>query len=207
MLNQCMRCHHYSVKKEITKDGNGVICPSCGEVQSIVRLPLFVVTGASEVGKTSAATMLYLRETDYMIMDCDQLWVSDIFNDHEGGYRMFREVWLRLAKNMSQIGKPVVLVGCAEPKQYEVCNERKYFSDIHYLALYCEPKLLEKRLEAKYKDTDPIYIDASLKFNDWLRANANTTIPSMTLLDVSKLNIAETAKEIDNWIMRSLEIR
>lgn len=206
MLNQCMKCHHYSVKKKITKEGNGIICPNCGDVQSIERLPLFVVTGASEVGKTSAATILYLSETDFMIMDCDQLWVSDIFNDHEGGYRMFREVWLRLAKNMSQIGKPVVLVGCAEPKQYEICNERKYFTEIHYLALYCEPKLLEKRLVAKYKGTDPNYIDASLKFNDWLRDSANTTQPPMTLLDVSSLNIAETAEEIDHWIKKSLKM-
>lgn len=205
MLNVCPNCKQYSVKKEIAMDGTYSTCPHCGHEQPIKRMPLFVITGASESGKTTVATQLYLNESEYMVMDCDQLWVSDIFNDHEGGYRMFREVWLRLAKNMSQIGKPVVLVGCAEPKQYEVCNERRYFSDIHYLTLYCAPEVLKTRLEAKYGEGDAGYVEASLQFNNWLKENAVLTDPAMTLLDTTNLSVEEASKLVDTWILERIK--
>lgn len=203
MLNTCVKCGKYSVEKEISKDGLSCICPYCGEVQLIKRQPLFVLTGASETGKTTAATQLYLNEKEYMVMDCDQLWIGEIFNDHEGGYRRFREVWLRLAKNMSHIGKPVVLVGCAVPEQYENCHERRYFSEVHYLALHCEADELLTRLEKKYGVGED-YVDASLGFNQWLKENASLTEPNMALLEVSGLEKEDVANDIHQWIMSKL---
>lgn len=204
MLNTCLNCHQYSVKKEISEDGSYMVCPKCGFHQPITRQPLFVITGASESGKSSVAAHLFMKETEYLVMDCDILWVSDVFNDHESGYRMFREVWLRLAKNISQIGKPVVLVGCAEPKQYEMCDERRYFSEAHYLTLSSDEEVLRERLEKKYK-ADPGYIQASLDFNEWLKSNADKTLPKMENVDVTGRSIEDIANQVDQWIMGHLK--
>jgi hypothetical protein len=37
----------------------------------------------------------------------------------EDGYRVYRNVWLRLAKNIGQCGLPVVLCGTAVPDQFD----------------------------------------------------------------------------------------
>lgn len=203
MLNTCIQCGKYCVQKEINELGTHSKCPYCGHEQAIKRQPLFVLTGASETGKSASAAQLYLREMDYMVMDCDQLWIDDVFDDHEGGYRKFREVWLRLAKNMSQIGKPVLLVGCAVPDQYEVCYERRYFSEIYYMALYCEPSALQARLEKKYGVGDD-YVKASLTYNQWLKENAALTSPQMCLLEVSDLTIKAISETLHKWMMSKL---
>jgi hypothetical protein len=55
--------------------------------------------------------------------------------------------WLRLAKNISQVGQPMVLFGAGVgvPANLEECVERRYFAVIHYLALVCDDAVLEQR--------------------------------------------------------------
>src|SRR6266496_6638262 len=53
-------------------------------------------------------------------------------------YSDYRNMWLRVAKNIGQAGRPVVLCGTAIPEQFETCPERRYFSTLHYLAMVCD---------------------------------------------------------------------
>jgi len=189
------------VDKQISEDGEFAICPFCGHKQQIKRMPLFIISGPSGAGKSTTSSQLFLKEKDYIVLDSDILW-SDEFNEPETNYIRFRELWLRLCKNISQIGKPVVLCGCAVPEQFENCIERRYFSDIYYLAVVCEDDVLEKRLREHRNIKDEAYIKDCVSFNRWLKANADNISPKMQLLDNSRLTIEEAAKLAEEWIYK-----
>lgn len=167
------------------------------------KLPLFVITGASCVGKSTTAEVLFKNETDYIVMDTDLLW-NDVYNTPEDDYRSYRELWLHLCANISQIGKPVVLCGCSIPKQYEVCEARRLFSNIYYIAIVCDDEVLEQRMRIGRGVIDENWVKSSLEFNRWLKENANKTEPEMTLLDNSALTPEEAARIADQWILNLL---
>jgi len=135
-------------------------------------------------------------------MDGDILWCAE-FHQPETNYREYRETWLRICKYISQAGKPVVLCGVTEPTQFENCVERRYFSELHYLALVCNehvhPSRLQHRSALGGASRDE-FIEKQIKFNQWLVDNAQITEPPMTLLDNSELTVDETTEEITRWI-------
>jgi energy-coupling factor transporter ATP-binding protein EcfA2 len=60
MFNICPACGEYSVEKVIEQDGPEAVavCPSCHHAAPFLRLPLFVVTGASGAGKSTVCQQL-----------------------------------------------------------------------------------------------------------------------------------------------------
>src|SRR5690348_7966956 len=101
----------YSVEKEIDPTGPFAICPHCGHRQRFVRLPLFVITGASGAGKTAVCLDLVARlRSECVVLESDVLWGPE-FDTPGDQYRRYRDLWLRLAKNISQADRPVVLCG------------------------------------------------------------------------------------------------
>lgn len=199
MLNTCTKCKKYSAEKEISEDGKFMTCPFCGHRQEITRTPLFIITGASAAGKSTISAQLFLKEKDYIVMESDIFW-SDFYNEPETQYRKYREFSLRMCKNISQIGKPVVLCGSAIPKQFENCIERRYLSNIYYLAVVCDQDILLKRLIEYRHFEDEELIKGSIEFNAWLKANADKTSPKIRLLDNSNLTVAEGVKIAEEWI-------
>jgi Predicted nucleotide kinase len=180
-----------------------MICPNCKEKQLLKRLPLFIITGASGVGKSTLSAELYKKETEYIVLESDILWF-DFFNTIEDNYRTYRETWLRLCKNISQSGKSVVLCGCSTPEQFENCIERRYFSEILYLACVCDSDLLEKRLRQGRNVNDDNWIQSSISFNQWLKDNADKTEPKIMLLETSNKSVEEAAEFVDEWIKERL---
>ena len=164
---------------------------------------LFIITGASCVGKSIISEVLFQNETDYIVMESDLLW-NDIFNTPEDDYRAYRELWMRVCANISQIGKPVVLCGCATPKQFESDNIRSFFTAIHYLAVVCDENQLERRMRIGRGVTDENWVKSSTDFNLWLKENANQTTPNITLLDTSALTPKQAAELADRWIHENI---
>lgn len=169
------------------------------------RTPLFIITGASCVGKSTMCEILFRNERKYIVLEGDILW-TDFYNTPDDDYRRYRELWMRLCKNISQIGMPVVLCGCATPKQFERCDDRKSFTDIHYLAVVCDNDVLEKRMTVQRRVTDENWIRSSIEFNVWLKENAGKTNPAIYLLDNSKLSPKEAAEIADKWICEHTEV-
>lgn len=167
------------------------------------KLPLFVVSGASCAGKSTACNILFQAEQDYIVMESDLLW-NDLFNTPEDNYYEYRRLWSRVAANISQIGKPVVLCGCGIPEQFENIPERELFTEIHYAGVVSDNKIFENRMREGRNVTDENWIKNSLSFNTWLKENATTTKPSMTLIDNSNLTPNQTAEQIDIWIRKFL---
>ena len=202
MFNVCPNCGELRADKIILPDGPYAVCPHCEYQHKFVRLPLFVITGASGTGKSSTCLALAARTKDFVVIDSDILWRSE-FDQPETDYRNYREMWLRVCKNISQAGKPVVLCGASLPEQFEQCIERRYFSEIHYLALVCSDEALESRLRSRpawRNSSDEEYIKTHVAFNRWLKENASSTQPPMSLLDTSEITIDESAALLEDWI-------
>lgn len=160
---------------------------------------LFVITGASGIGKTTACKILFENEKDYIVMDSDLLW-SNIYDTPEDNYRTYRELWLRVCSNISQIGMPVVLCGCVTPEQYEECTARKYFTEIIYISIVADKDELINRMKCGRGITDENWINSSVQFNEWLKDNATKTTPNIILVDNTHMNPEEIAEKIDKII-------
>ncbi len=120
---------------------------------------------------------------------------------------MFRNTWLRVAKNIGQAGRPVVLVGSALPEQFENCPERRYVARIHYLALVCDEGALIQRLRARpvWRGSGTAdFIDDMLRFNRYLTSHADTSTPPMSVLDTTNSTIEESTAATIEWISARL---
>ncbi|MBE5961617.1 MAG: hypothetical protein E7256_09600 [Lachnospiraceae bacterium] len=165
-------------------------------MQPTQKQDLFIITGASGIGKTSACEVLFQKEKDYVVMESDLLWRSE-FNHPENEYGEYRSLWMRLCANISQIGMPVVLCGCGIPKQFETREERKLFQNIHYIAVVAEEACLETRMREGRNIKEEEWIESSKQFNHWLKEHASQTNPKITLIDNTNLSIEQTAEQID----------
>src|ERR671927_973598 len=185
MFNLCPNCGEYRADKEVVAEGAYAVCPVCRFRHQFLRLPLFILTGASGAGKSTVCLGLAARMKEVVVMESDILWGAE-FDRPETNYREYRETWLRLCKNISQGGRPVVLCGVGEPGQFERCVERRYFSELHYLALTCDAELLVSRLRSRpaWRGTsNDDCIRQQVAFNRWLTEIARKTEPPMALLD------------------------
>ena len=143
---------------------------------------------------------------DVVVLDQDILW-NDRFNTPDDNYKEFRSTWLRMAKNINQAGRPVVLFGSAIPEQFEKLNERRYIEKTHYLTLYCQPEELKNRLMARphwRQSGCEENLKSMVEFNDWLKVNADQTEPKMTLLDTTTMDISDTVDAIQDWVAERL---
>jgi broad-specificity NMP kinase len=164
------------------------------------------VTGASGAGKSVVCLALVPILQECVVLDSDILW-GIIPATAEDNYRSYRNAWLRIAKNIGQSGRPVVLCGSAIPEQFESCPERRYFSTLHYLALVCEDKALIERLEQRpawRKSGSAETLEGMAQFNRWLQEHASRTQPPMTLYDTTNRSISETVGDIAQWIRQRL---
>ncbi len=201
MFNICMQCEAYRSDKTIDLSGPYAICPICGCKHEFLRLPLFVITGASGSGKSRMAIELAKIITDVVVIECDIFWRAE-FHEDSGNFWEFREFCLRAAKNICQGGRPVVLCGAASPPQYENCTEFRYFSGIHYLILYCDKEELRQRLKQRpeYRRChSDDFIKKQQSYNKYLYQLGNTS-ENMKVLDTGGLSCTEMAVKAREWV-------
>ena len=206
MFNVCPTCGEYCVEKTIDASGPFAICPYCGYAHPFLQLPLFLITGPSGAGKTTMCLELVPLVRECVILDSDILWGA-VLATPENNYRDYRNLCLRIAKNVGQNGRPVVLGGTAIPEQFETCPERRYFSTLYYLALVCDDQLLEERLKQRpawRHSGSAENIKDMLRFNRWLKDQASTTHPPLTLFDTSHRSVFETVRDVAQWIRQHL---
>lgn len=206
MFNVCHHCGLYRADKIIDPAGPYAICPECGHKHPFRYLPLLIVSGASGAGKSAVCNALLGRVTDAVLLDCDILW-RPAFNAPEDNYRDFFETWLRMAKNIGQSGRPVVLFGAGAgvPENIESRVERRYFSAVHRLALVCDDDILAGRLRARPQwrgSSEEAYVQAHIDFNRWFRETGPTL--GITTLDTTHSTLEETTAQVTDWIERAV---
>jgi hypothetical protein len=202
MINVCDNCGKYRADKIINAVDSTATCPECGHAAPFTLLPLFMVSGASGAGKSTLCNYLTGKLRGVVILDADILWQEE-FNTPDDNYRKFSETWLRLAKDISQSGRPVVLFGAGlgMPQNIEPCVERRYFSQVYYLALVCANDLLEKRLQSRPEwrgSGNSAFIKSQLDFNSWFKSYNGE--PKIDLIDTGNKTIEEAANEAARWV-------
>ena len=203
MINTCSQCGTYRPDKQIDPAGPFAICPECGYRQGFRQLPLLVVCGASGTGKSAVCQALTGLDPQSILLEADILWRKE-FATPEDHYRGFFETWLRVCKNVAQSGRPVVLF-CAGgiPANLEPCVERRYFTQVHYLALTCQEQELTRRLQARpawRNSGQPEFIQEQVQFNQWLIEIGQHGTPKIALVDTSDKPVEETQAAVLAWI-------
>jgi hypothetical protein len=204
VFNVCPGCGEYSEDKVVDAERSVAICRQCGHEHRFRMLPLFVVTGASCTGKTTVALQITEKLPEYVCLEGDILW-RDEFNKPQAEYMDFRNLWLRMCKNIGQSGRPVVLFGSATPGQFEQCPERRYIGAIHYLAFVCRPEVLKSRLLARPQwrgSGNAENIDRMLAFNEWFLTGQEAN--GCRLLDTSDISEEAALEETYAWIRQAL---
>ncbi len=206
MFNVCTACGVSHVEPEF--DGSSqLVCSSCGDRRAFKRLPLLLVGGPAGAGKSTVVAKLLGEVTEAVVIEADLLWRRE-FNTPSDGYLEYFSLWLRLASHVAQSGRPAALFGAgfAVPHSVEPLPERRLFTTVYYLALVCDDDVLTARLRRrpKWRDEDEKLIAEHLKLNRWLKENAATTTPPVTLLDTSRDTPEETAARVAKWIKRKV---
>lgn len=99
----CMTCGP-GVVLERDPDAPLLRCPSCGAVAQVSTLPLFVVTGASGVGKTTVTAPLRRLLPECVVFEGDP--ISQVASL---GWDVFQNTWLHIAHEVTLNGRSMVL--------------------------------------------------------------------------------------------------
>jgi molybdopterin-guanine dinucleotide biosynthesis protein len=193
----CERCGTLGV--DACPDGSIVLlaCPSCGHEEERRRLPFFSVTGPSGSGKSTLVRRLWRELPECVTLDGDLLWNPKIWKEREAFYTL----WLSLAAQISQSGRPVVLCTAAMPDDWHNATPRVLVANVHMLALVCDETELLSRLATRVRPLDvegpADFLEQTLTFNRWLSEHVEH-------IDTSTHDPDETAGRVTAWVRSHL---
>ncbi len=205
MLYTCESCGKTRLDMGVDGERSVLICPSCGHEKAFRRLPLFAIGGASGSGKTAVCQALAGKVPGVICLDGDLFWDRRFTQDAPDA---FYEYVLRISANIAQSGVPVAIfnAGFGIPGNLESCPSRRFFSEIHYLALWCEEEELERRLRTREGATDE-FIQGMKGFNAFFRFGApgSENGPAVERLNTSGKPLEETTASVREWIEKNRE--
>ena len=203
MLYTCENCGKTGVDMGVDGERSVLVCPACGHERAFHRLPLFGIGGASGTGKTAVCRALAGKLPGVICLDGDLFWDSRFSQEAP---EAFYEYVLRIAANIAQSGAALAIfnAGFGIPANLENCPSRRMFSQIHYLALWCEDDELERRLRKRPEAADG-FIRSMKGFNAFFRFGApgNENGPTAERLDTSGKTPEETAAVVGAWIEKN----
>ncbi|MCR5836969.1 MAG: AAA family ATPase [Lachnospiraceae bacterium] len=199
MLGICQKCGNTQWDKEV--QGNKIICPKCGNCWTFKKLPVFILTGCSGIGKTTTAQELQRMTDQYVVLDMDFLY--NIMNHPQSvddNYNMIEQA-LSLSKNINQTGKSVVWTCAGNLEKFPRVYSARFFSDIKVLALTASSEVIRKRMMEGRNIEDESWIQGSIDYNEYLRTHNSIEDTKYDKMDCS----AETPKEIAEKVLEWLE--
>lgn len=199
MIGNCPKCGNYEWNKQIDNTKNSIRCPQCGHQWQFKAMPLFVLTGCSGVGKTTTAQELLQRDTKFITLDADFLYNIMPHNTEED-YRNEVEQILSLSKNIMQNGKPILWTMAGALEHFEHTYNRRFFTEIHFLALVCNSEELEKRMREGRHITDSNWIKSSIDYNRWFIEKGMVSNQKIDTYDITGKSVSEVADYVTQWV-------
>lgn len=196
----CPGCGMYKTEKAVRITGNKgeSTCAECGHVHEFRAMPLYVVIGASGTGKSTIALHMQQTQQEVLALDGDLLWRSEFAG---GELRAYFDMWMQMALNMTQCGKPVMLFMGGLKEDYLESGYAKYFAAVNVLGLYAEEDDLAERLRARPAwrgSAKEEFIENMKKYNATLREYKTT-------LCTSGRSVAECAQRLMEWSIAEKE--
>jgi broad-specificity NMP kinase len=199
MIGICPKCGNHEWNKQISEDKKNIICQQCGYQWKFKSMPLFVLTGCSGVGKTTTAQELIQRDIDFIVMDADFLY-NIMPHETEEDNKNWVEQILSLSKNIMQGGKPLLWTMAGALNYFENTYNRRFFTEIHYLALVCNSEDLEKRMREGRHITDSNWINSSIDYNRWFIEKGIVSNQKIDTYDITGKSVSEVADYVTQWI-------
>lgn len=197
MIEICSKCGNYEWDKEMI--GNKLRCPKCGAEWEFQRLPLFILTGCSGVGKTTTAIEMMRKKVDFVVLDADIFCCYVDWGNEEACNDLY-EIITNISKDIMQSGKPVLwtMAGGLDrlPKAYNC----RYFSKINCLALVCEDESLRKRMQEGRGITDENWINGSSDYNRYFMGHDSLGEMTFDKYDITGKNPKEVADYVIGWV-------
>lgn len=192
----CDQCGAYSIQRRGLNDDIGeFLCGNCQRHFSRRVLPLFIVTGASGVGKTTIAPLLQRLLTDYGVFDKDLMWARD--------WDMACNNFFRIASALAQGGRATVVVGTIIPEHLTGLSDRDLVGTISYANLHCDDATRAQRLlhRRTWGVPDEEFIRTHQEFARWLLEHAHTDFePPMPTFDTAVNSPEAVARAIAQWV-------
>lgn len=187
----CMQCGPGTAMDAQQPEGR-LLCPRCGDRARLPALPLFVVTGASGVGKTTITDPLRSLLPRCLVFEADTtLHIVSL------GWETWRNTWLQLVHAAGLNGYPVVLTGSLTPDQLERLPGRRLIGPIHFANLDCIDDTRAARLRARPAwrgSSTEAAIAQHQRYAAWLRSIIQPTF------DTSAATPAEVARQVADWV-------
>lgn len=207
MFNVCPGCGQYRADRTIDAAQSTATCPACGHVQPFLHQPLLILSGASGAGKSTACLELTVTLDEVVVLESDILWCEPFHAPEQQA--LYMTLWLRMAKNIGQSGKPVLLCGAGlgVPANLESSVEARYFRTIRYLALVCDDELLAARLRARpaWRGAGgDEFVSSQVAFNRWFKEQAEQPGSPISLLDTTERSVADTCAGVREWVSATL---
>lgn len=197
MIGVCSKCGNFNWDKEIK--GNIIQCPKCGHQWEYVNFPLLILTGCSGVGKTTTAIEIMQRKVDFVVLDGD-IFYGFMSIETEEDNKKWVDAIENLSKNIMQSGKPVLWTITGNLDKLHQVYHRRFFPEVHCLALVCEDDLLEKRMREGRGINDEKWIKSSIEYNQYFRNHKKLGDTQFETLDISGKNVSEVADYVINWV-------
>lgn len=201
MIEVCLNCGNRKWDKRA--EGQTIVCPDCGAKWDFVKLPLFFITGASGVGKTTAAQILQRKTQDFMVLDADMFYNIMPHDTEEDALNQIEQI-MYFSRNAMQCGKPLVWTKAGNIDKLSVAIGSRYFSEIACLAIACSDEELRRRMTAGRGINDAEWIRSSLDYNKYFLEHNKIGDTRYELLNASDKTPEETATEIERWLARKI---
>ena len=181
----------------VTKDK--IICPKCNSEWEYIRLPLFILSGCSGIGKTTTAIEIMKLTRDVVVMD------SDIFcgvqnASSEEDYKRRIDTMEAISRNVNQSGKPCLWTVAGNLDMLPDSYNASFFTDIYCLALVAKEETLRDHMVRGRKITDTAWIDGSVEYNEYFKTHNSIGKQSFDVLSIDGKTPGEVAKEVLWWI-------
>lgn len=171
-------------------------CAACGDPDSIAVRPLFVLTGASGVGKTTIVVPLQAALPDVNVFDTDALLGLSSF-----GEGVHWDAWLNVVYAGAQVGRSTLLSGTLLPEWLEELPARDLIGPVYIAVLHCDDRARSERLRARpewRQSSSPEFIE---RHNEFANALLDRGWP---VFDTTSAAPVDVASSIALWVRASL---
>ncbi|HTG70376.1 MAG TPA: hypothetical protein VL921_14055 [Candidatus Udaeobacter sp.] len=166
------------------------------------KFPLFIVTGASGVGKTTVMQELRVLLPDFVVFstDIDNFGTTASKLDYQDRYNLL----LHFANFVAKSKRGTIICGTFMPWDAQKCDTYDDFSELCFINLHCDSTTRNNRL--RNREDKAMWTDEMLKsheqFAQWLLDNAETAYnPPMPTIDTTTTPPFEVAEQIKRYVM------
>lgn len=201
MVDICPKCGNFDWDKAV--DGDKITCPKCGHSWNFLKLPLFIVTGASGVGKTTTVQALQAKSREFVCMDNDMLY-NLLPHETAADFLAETEQLQIFSRNIMQCGKPAVWARAGNIHLLAETYGARFFSGIFVLALVCPEQELRRRMTEGRSIADPGWLQSSVDYNRYFMEHDRIGSATFDRLDIGALSTAEAALRVESWLKGKL---